>query len=87
MVQFQLYESIDVYSDSNRDKGVDGEVTILGSGVGRPCAMQCEVTKGDGDGGLAAHGYFVSRGSLDKRGVGADSMELEGGGKIEEPQC
>ena len=66
VVQFQLHESIDRYSDSNRDKGVDGEVAILGFGVGKPCAMQCEVSRGDGDWGFATHGYSVSRGSSDR---------------------
>ena len=66
VVQFQLHESIDSYSDSNGDKGVDGEVAILGFSVGKPCAMQCEVSRGDGDGGFATHGYFVSKGSSDR---------------------
>ena len=66
VVQFQLHESIDRYSDSNEDKGVDGEVAILRFGVGKPCAMQCKVSRGDGDWGFATHGYSVSRGSSDR---------------------
>ena len=66
VVQFQLHESIDKYSDSNGDKGADGEVAILGFGVGKPCDMQCEVSRGDGDGGFATHGYSVSKGSSNR---------------------
>uniref|UniRef100_A0A7N2LFW7 DUF4283 domain-containing protein n=1 Tax=Quercus lobata TaxID=97700 RepID=A0A7N2LFW7_QUELO len=73
VVQFHLHGNTNGYSDSNGDIGVDGEVAILKSGVGRPCAMQCEVTGGDGDGGFAAHGYSVSRERSNERGVGVDS--------------
>ncbi|KAK9991782.1 hypothetical protein SO802_026767 [Lithocarpus litseifolius] len=87
VVQSQLHESINEYSDNNGAKDADGEVTILGFGMGRPCAMQYEVTGGDGDRGFTAHGFSISVRSSDERGVGADSMELEGGGEIDEPQC
>ena len=43
VVQLQLHESIDWYIVSNRDKGEDGEVAILGSSMGSPCAMQCKL--------------------------------------------
>lgn len=85
VVQLQMQESSEGYM--NGDKGEEREAAILGFGLGSPCAIKCEATRGDGDGGFAAHGYFVSRGRSDKGGVEADKMELEGGGGIEEPQC
>ena len=43
VVQLQLHESIDWYIVNNRDKGENGEVAILGSSMGSPCAMQCKL--------------------------------------------
>lgn len=82
VAQLQLQDSTERFSARYGDKGEDGV-----AGLGRSCAMQCEATEDDGDGGIAAHGYSVSKGRSDKGGAEADRMELEGGGGFEEPQC
>ncbi|XP_030941685.1 uncharacterized protein LOC115966624 [Quercus lobata] len=84
--QLQMQESTKRYTAMNRDKGEEREAAILGSGLGSPCTMQCEAIEGDGDGGFVAYGYSISRGRPDKGGVEVDRMELEGGGRIKEPQ-
>ena len=71
-----MQDSTERFSASYGDKGEDGEAAIPGSGLGRPCAMQCEATEGNGDGGLAAHGYSVSKGRSNNGGAEVDRMEL-----------
>lgn len=50
VVQLQMQESSEGYM--NGDKGEEREAAILGFGLGSPCAIKCEATRGDGDGVL-----------------------------------